>query len=801
MTVPVKLDELVLKIPGDELRVKFHPRMTVLSGLGAPEREALAQSIVGALAGGAESTALRYHDGLGRLVHALAEPGAPVRARHEDDGSAAPNPVPRGWTASDLRSLMLVRAADLGVVARTVQADEPKELREARTSLQELTAELEAALGEEQAVQVVRAELESIDEQLRAARDNVARREYAEVLAQLEKVRAEAATLQSGTQGVEADRHLLANEEQAWELAERWRAAVQDLADLTARFGDAERLAADDRQAAASFPDQPPADLAGLVAAVVDAHAVRATLDNRLQVLAVAKLPAPSDLLVGELGLIDQDELWHAADRLIAARDDVQRVQVSLGGLGGEEGGPPSAVIEAMEQAHDGLQDAERAAEAVRIPGVAGAALGVAVATAGTLGSPLLIPLGLLITAGVGTMTLVRPKRRVARAAAVERAALAEAGAPSYLGFHLRRVDATVDPNVRRTAEAALAEHRAATLAWVELVGPDVDVHQAKVLQDEAEAYHTALRSLGGAADEIEQIRTELAERAEPAVAAAETALAHACAPFGLTAADLAQPTTVEARVHDVIDRGRAARVQGELEVVEAREQDTARRLGAHLLQLGFDAGELDARLGALEWAVSRAREREEARTNARPSAVIEAELVTLQETARRLKRPEWATVSPSEASLPDITELEQARQELTARLDEMGPASDVDVVRLADRQAALERRVMALEARHGGHDANGDPGAVADIQQHLLARLTQAATAGPHGDPLPAVLDEVFLRIPADRKWDLLDLLFRLSEKHQLIYLTDDPFVAAWASQQASEVTLLAPDAESETV
>ena len=107
-------------------------------------------------------------------------------------------------------------------------------------------------------------------------------------------------------------------------------------------------------------------------------------------------------------------------------------------------------------------------------------------------------------------------------------------------------------------------------------------------------------------------------------------------------------------------------------------------------------------------------------------------------------------------------------------------------MVRLADRQAALERRVMALEARHGGHDANGDPGAVADIQQHLLGRLTKAATAGPHGDPLPVLLDEVFLRVPAERKWDLLDLLYRLSERHQLIYLSDDAFVAAWARQCA---------------
>ena len=235
---------------------------------------------------------------------------------------------------------------------------------------------------------------------------------------------------------------------------------------------------------------------------------------------------------------------------------------------------------------------------------------------------------------------------------------------------------------------------------------------------------------------------------------------------------------------------------QGELEAAEARERAAAQRLGDQLLQLGFDAGELDARLGALEWAVARAAEREEARANARPKAVIEAELATLEETARRLRRPEWATVTASEADAPRHRRARAPREAARAQLREVNP--EVDVVRLADRQAAVERRVMALEARHGGHDANGDPGAVADIQQHLLGRLTKAATAGPHGDPVPAVLDEVFLRVPAERKWDLLDLLHRLSERHQLIYLSDDPFVAAWARQcPGGSLMLLEPEPE----
>jgi hypothetical protein len=153
--------------------------------------------------------------------------------------------------------------------------------------------------------------------------------------------------------------------------------------------------------------------------------------------------------------------------------------------------------------------------------------------------------------------------------------------------------------------------------------------------------------------------------------------------------------------------------------------------------------------------------------------------------------------VTPAEAEPLDVEALEERRQKVRAELAVASP--EVDVVRLADRQAAVERRVVALEAKHGGHDVAGDPGAVADIQQHLLGRLTKAGTAGPQGDAVPVLLDEVLLRVPAERMWDQLDLLYRLSERHQIIYLSDDAFVAAWARQLADgSVMLLEPEPES---
>jgi hypothetical protein len=350
-----------------------------------------------------------------------------------------------------------------------------------------------------------------------------------------------------------------------------------------------------------------------------------------------------------------------------------------------------------------------------------------------------------------------------------------------------------VDPDVRSSGNAALVEHREAHRTWVELVGPDVDVHRAKALEPEVRAYHEALRSLGGAADEIEQLRRDVAEQAEPAARAARHAVAVACAAYQLDDAAVADVTMARHLVAGRIERGRLARRQQELERAEADQTTAADRLGQELHELGVDGGDLPARLGALEWAVARATERELARANARPTEVIEVELASLEERAQSMRRPEWSGVTADEADAPDVDELHERREKLARRLAERG--DPVDLARLADRNAALERRVTALEARLGG-----DPAAVSDIQQHLLAHVTQAAQAGPHGDPVPVLLDEVFERAPAEHMWDLLDLLHRLSERHQLVYLSDDAFVAAWARQCPSDaLMLLEPEPELE--
>ena len=48
----MRFEELSLRIPGDELRMRFHKRITVVSGLESRERRGLVDSLLGTLSEG-----------------------------------------------------------------------------------------------------------------------------------------------------------------------------------------------------------------------------------------------------------------------------------------------------------------------------------------------------------------------------------------------------------------------------------------------------------------------------------------------------------------------------------------------------------------------------------------------------------------------------------------------------------------------------------------------------------------------------------------------------------------------------
>src|SRR6185436_20267364 len=131
-----------------------------------------------------------------------------------------------------------------------------------------------------------RAELAEVEEQMHQAEDSTAQREYARVLADLERVRSEASALQSGRTGRDGDRHLLSSAAEARALAEEWTEAARHLADVVERWGNAEKFEPGALGQYAAIPEDVPDHLGPLLDAWHEARVERDELDGRLRELA-----------------------------------------------------------------------------------------------------------------------------------------------------------------------------------------------------------------------------------------------------------------------------------------------------------------------------------------------------------------------------------------------------------------------------------------------------------------------------------------------------------------------------------
>lgn len=92
--------------------------------------------------------------------------------------------------------------------------------------------------------------------------------------------------------------------------------------------------------------------------------------------------------------------------------------------------------------------------------------------------------------------------------------------------------------------------------------------------------------------------------------------------------------------------------------------------------------------------------------------------------------------------------------------------------------------RLTQITASDLAGSSDGTP-SVPQLVERLIGWLGRARSAGTRGRPSLAVLSEPLSGLNPHQTWDLLDALERLGQIVQIVYLTGDATVAAWARER----------------
>ncbi len=774
----MRLQQLALRVHGGEGQtLRFHERVTVISALAIEDRHGVVEVLLGALAG--EPTVaceLAYVEHTGQRVTVKQTSDGAFHVFHDDGTPAIPPHVTIGLSVHDLFRLMYVDGPRLGIPAC---GSEPRELMEARAALAALTDQLDAARVARDAADALRLELVAIDEQIRQVEVGRPRRRYARLVLDREALEAERAALSSSPEDAEADRVLAARLALLRPLAARWRATARRLSDERQVFGDRERLDQATLAGALSIPDRVPPDLDQLVEALAAAEARRITLSAKLANLLGGRVASPSHPDVARLARADQDELWDTCARALAAAARLEEESLRAGGLLPDQGEAAPRAVAEIESAHEAVEAAQVVVDKRR-PGRLAAGGAAALGAAAIPVAPLVAPLALAGSAAAAYWSVLAPRQQLVEARTWESEALGRAGVPTYLSFHLRRLNAMQDPVIRHRLESTGRAHRKAMHHWRLLAG-ELAPAEAMVVEAEVRAYAAALEALDDLGEDVNETRRLLVEQVEPQVERAREALLEACRPFGVEHATLAADL-----VRQLAQVARIARLQQQLEDAEAEEAEARLLVDQTLQQMGYVEGDLAERLTRFESVAAAADQRVRDRERGRDAAELERDIARLTEAIEAEWRPEYgSSFTASEAREPDPDEL-ASRRELTATAFHTANRLVPDISLISDRRAAVERRVAALERQF---ESAGVPTAekVAEIERELQHRLAALRHCGRDGEQLPLLLDDCFANLRADAKWQMLDLLDRLAAHAQLVYLTADPDVATWARRRAA--------------
>lgn len=243
---------------------------------------------------------------------------------------------------------------------------------------------------------------------------------------------------------------------------------------------------------------------------VQDVSAEFRTLDGRLDVLArigvdsrlarrlmrlnAADLVATSatDTNIDNLAAVDQSKLWDAAERARLA-DDQLEIAAEATGAAPED----AEIIDRVERHHSELEAALDRQEKMRLWTIFVGGLSAIAAVPVAL-TYVMLAIPLMVVALLMAMLSIWYRVRISRAERNEERALAEAGAQTYLGFHLQRVNGLLanDAHRKRLMQAA-EERREAVAEWNRLAG-DIPVEWALEHRDQV---LTAAKISRGAVD------------------------------------------------------------------------------------------------------------------------------------------------------------------------------------------------------------------------------------------------------------------------------------------------------------
>lgn len=173
------------------------------------------------------------------------------------------------------------------------------------------------------------------------------------------------------------------------------------------------------------------------------------------------------DQIIRRLAALDALTLWSLAEQ-------VQAAQAQLDEAAADSGSSPedAAVAARIEEQHQRFEDAQGRAEKFRKLSFVAGAIAALVAVPAALLVNQAAAMGFIVVAAVVTAISFLQHRRMVVARTAETKALAAAGADSYLGFHLQRVNGLLDSeHARRHLVEAGIKHESSMATWFGLVG------------------------------------------------------------------------------------------------------------------------------------------------------------------------------------------------------------------------------------------------------------------------------------------------------------------------------------------